>query len=59
MRRCDQLVKGSAQLLCVVDLFLLILLLQDAVEVWHNITVYLALRQHTCVSGEEEPADMV
>lgn len=59
IRRCDQLVKGIAQVLCVGDLFLLILLLQDAVEVWHNIAVYLALRQHTCVSGEEEPADVV
>lgn len=59
MRRCNQLVKGIAQLLCVGDLFLLILLLQDSVEVRYNITVYLAPRQHKCVSDENRPAHMV
>jgi hypothetical protein len=52
MRRRNQLIEGIAQLLCVGDLFLLILLLQDSVEVRYNIAVYLATRQHKRVSDE-------
>lgn len=45
MRRLNQLVEGISKFLCIGDLFLLVLLLQNSVEIWHNISVYLALRQ--------------
>jgi hypothetical protein len=41
MRSCHQLVERISKLLCIGYLFLLILLLQDPVEVWHNIPVDL------------------
>lgn len=41
MRDIDQLLQSALQLLCVADLFLLVLLLQHTVEGWYNVPVDL------------------